>query len=68
MLPSDMTMSTNIQVAFGKYSACLTVAPRVPWYPDSCGARSADHVDYGPLNPANLRLGWTLCHQDLPGN
>ncbi|CAL2256595.1 unnamed protein product [Prunus armeniaca] len=41
MLPSDMMMSTDIQVAF--------VAPRVLWYPDSCGARNADQVDNGPL-------------------
>ncbi|KAI5316551.1 hypothetical protein L3X38_036258 [Prunus dulcis] len=31
------------------------------------GARNADQADYGPLNPASLRLGLTLCHQDLPG-
>ncbi|KAI5335276.1 hypothetical protein L3X38_025409 [Prunus dulcis] len=30
-------------------------------------ARNADQADYGPLNPASLRLGLTLCHRDLPG-
>ncbi|CAL9024784.1 unnamed protein product, partial [Prunus brigantina] len=49
---------------------CLTVAPRVPWYPGLCGARIADQADQGPLNPARLRLGLTLlqkCHRDLRG-
>ncbi|BBN68210.1 hypothetical protein Prudu_333S000100 [Prunus dulcis] len=65
-LRSDMTMSTDIQVAFSFVSAldiCLTSfgGARI------VGARNADHVDYGPLNPASLPLGLTLCHQDLPG-
>ncbi|KAI5318687.1 hypothetical protein L3X38_038395 [Prunus dulcis] len=30
-------------------------------------ARIADQADYGPLNPASLRLELTLCHRDLPG-
>ncbi|BBH02131.1 beta-hexosaminidase 1 [Prunus dulcis] len=30
-------------------------------------ARIADQADYGLLNPASLRLGYTLCRRDLPG-
>ncbi|KAI5352990.1 hypothetical protein L3X38_005882 [Prunus dulcis] len=30
-------------------------------------ARIADQADYGPLHPASLWLGLTLCHRDLPG-
>ncbi|KAI5336428.1 hypothetical protein L3X38_015695 [Prunus dulcis] len=29
-------------------------------------ARIADQADYGPLNPASLRLELTLCQRDLP--
>ncbi|KAI5351511.1 hypothetical protein L3X38_004402 [Prunus dulcis] len=59
-------MSTDIQVAFSFVSAldiCLTSFGGA----GIVGARNADHVDYGPLNPASLPLGLTLCHQDLPG-
>ncbi|CAL8168052.1 unnamed protein product [Prunus armeniaca] len=55
MLPSDMTMSTDIQVAFSFVSAldiCLTSFGNAR----TVGARNADQADYGPLNPASLRL------------
>ncbi|KAI5318585.1 hypothetical protein L3X38_038293 [Prunus dulcis] len=61
MLPSDMTMSTDIQVAFSFVSTldiCLTSFGEA----GTVGARNADQADYGPLNPANLRLGLTLGH------
>ncbi|KAI5322147.1 hypothetical protein L3X38_031219 [Prunus dulcis] len=59
-------MSTDIQVAFSFVSMldiCFTS------FGDAriVGARNADQADYGPLNPASLRLGLTLCHRDLPG-
>ncbi|KAI5351032.1 hypothetical protein L3X38_003923 [Prunus dulcis] len=66
MLPSDMTMSTDIQVAFSFVSAldiCLTSFGDAR----TMGARNADQADYGPLNPASLLLGLTLYHRDLPG-
>ncbi|BBN67773.1 Chalcone and stilbene synthase family protein [Prunus dulcis] len=56
MLPSDMTMSTDIQVAFNFVSAldiCLTSFGDA----GTVGARNADQANYGPLNPASLRLG-----------
>ncbi|KAI5339576.1 hypothetical protein L3X38_018848 [Prunus dulcis] len=65
MLPSDMTMSTDIQVAVNFVSAfdiCLTSFGDA----GTVGARNADQVDYCPLNSASLRLGMTLCHRDLP--
>ncbi|KAI5324266.1 hypothetical protein L3X38_033339 [Prunus dulcis] len=65
MLPSDMTMSTDIQVAFSFVSSldiCLTSFGDAR----TLGTRNADQTDYGPLNPASLRLGLTLCNQDLP--
>ena len=66
MLPSDMTMSTDIQFTFSFVSA-------LDIYLTSFGdtrtvrAKNADQADYSPLNPASLRLGSTLCHRDLPG-
>ncbi|KAI5316474.1 hypothetical protein L3X38_036181 [Prunus dulcis] len=66
MLPSEMTMSTDIQVAFSFVSAldiCLTSFGDV----GTVEARNADQANYGLLNPANLRLGFTLCHRDLLG-
>ncbi|KAI5352206.1 hypothetical protein L3X38_005097 [Prunus dulcis] len=51
-------MPTDIQFTFSFVSAldiCLT----------SFG--DSRTTDYGPLNPASLRLGLTLCHRDLPG-
>ena len=66
MLPSVMTMSTDIQFAFSFVSAldiCLTSFGDA----QTVGAKNADQVDYSPLNPASLRLGLTLCHRDLPG-
>ncbi|KAI5313712.1 hypothetical protein L3X38_042888 [Prunus dulcis] len=66
MLPSNMTMSTDIQVTFSFVSAldiCLTSFGDAR----TVGDRNADQVDYGPLNPASLWLRLTLCHRDLPG-
>ncbi|KAI5345650.1 hypothetical protein L3X38_013527 [Prunus dulcis] len=65
-LPSDMPMSTDIQFTFSFVSAldiCLTSFGDA----QTVSARIADQADYGPLNPASLRLELTLCHRDLPG-
>ncbi|KAI5313137.1 hypothetical protein L3X38_042311 [Prunus dulcis] len=59
-------MSTDIQFTFSSVSAldiCLTSFGDAR----TVRARNADQADYGPLNPASLRLGLTLCHRDLPG-
>ncbi|BBH02587.1 hypothetical protein Prudu_013207 [Prunus dulcis] len=59
-------MSTNIQFAFSFVSAldiCLTSFGDA----GTVRARNDDQADYGPLNPASLRLGLTLCLRDLPG-
>ncbi|BBG99542.1 hypothetical protein Prudu_234S000300 [Prunus dulcis] len=59
-------MSTDIQFAFSFVSAldiCLTSFGDA----QTVRARNADQADYGPLNPASLLLGLTLCHRDLPG-
>ena len=66
MLPSDMMMSTDIQFTFSYVSAldiCLTSFGDAR----TVSARIADQADYGLLNPASLRLGYTMCHRDLPG-
>ncbi|CAL2259811.1 unnamed protein product [Prunus armeniaca] len=55
MLPSDMMMSTDIQLPTS------SMVPGLVWSED------ADQVDQGPLNPARLQLGLTLCHRDLRG-
>ncbi|KAI5323033.1 hypothetical protein L3X38_032105 [Prunus dulcis] len=65
-LPSDMTMSTDIQFAFSFVSA-LDICLKSFGDGGTVGARNADQADYGPLNPASLRLGLILCHRDLPG-
>ncbi|BBH06899.1 hypothetical protein Prudu_018665 [Prunus dulcis] len=44
----------------------LTFASRVG-DAGTVGARNTDQTDYGPLNPASLRLELTLCHRDLLG-
>ncbi|KAI5343469.1 hypothetical protein L3X38_011345 [Prunus dulcis] len=54
MLPSDMTMSTDIQFAFNFVSAldiCLTSFGDAR----TVRARNADQADYSPLNPTSLR-------------
>ncbi|KAI5334264.1 hypothetical protein L3X38_024397 [Prunus dulcis] len=63
---AHMTMSTDIQFTFSFVSAldiCLTNFGDAR----TVRARIADQADYGPLNPACLRLGLTLSHRDLPG-
>ncbi|KAI5351504.1 hypothetical protein L3X38_004395 [Prunus dulcis] len=59
-------MSKEIQVAFSFVSA-LDICLMSFGDAGTAGARNADQVDYGPLNPTRLQLGLTLCHRDLPG-
>ncbi|KAI5351974.1 hypothetical protein L3X38_004865 [Prunus dulcis] len=68
----------SVYVAFGydnvhRHPVCLQFVSALDICLTSFGdaqtvrARNADQADYGPLNPASLRLGLTLCHRDLPG-
>ncbi|KAI5352714.1 hypothetical protein L3X38_005606 [Prunus dulcis] len=66
MLPSNMTISTDIQFAFSFVSA-LDICLMSFGDARTVRARNADQADFGPLNPASLRLGLTLYHRDLPG-
>ncbi|CAL2277572.1 unnamed protein product [Prunus armeniaca] len=56
----------NLLVAFGLVSM-LDSCPTSSMVPGLVWSEDADQVDQGPLNPARLRLGLTLCHQDLQG-
>ncbi|CAL2236118.1 unnamed protein product [Prunus armeniaca] len=64
MLLSDVTMSTDIQVAF---VSMLDSCPTSSMVPGLVWSEDADQADQGPLNPTRLRLGLTLCHRDLRG-
>ncbi|CAL8167961.1 unnamed protein product [Prunus armeniaca] len=55
-----------LSVAFGLVSM-LDSCPTSSMVPELVWSEDADQVDQGPLNPARLWLGLTLCHLDLRG-
>ncbi|CAL8163860.1 unnamed protein product [Prunus armeniaca] len=55
-----------LSVAFGLVSM-LDGCPTSSMVPGLVWSEDADQVDQGPLNPARLQLGLTLCHRDLRG-
>ncbi|KAI5337267.1 hypothetical protein L3X38_016536 [Prunus dulcis] len=55
MLPSDVTMSTDIQFAFS-FVSVLEIYLTSLGDAQTVGASNANQVDYDPLNPASLRI------------
>ncbi|CAL8151820.1 unnamed protein product [Prunus armeniaca] len=55
-----------LSVAFSLVSM-LDSCPTSSMVPGLVWSEDADQVDQGPLNPARLQLGLTLCHRDLRG-